>query len=808
MYKKVSMTFQGRELSLESGKIAKQADGAVVVTYGDAVVLATVVYDKHAKDPSDFVPITVNYQEKFWAAGKIPGGFFKRESRSTDIETLNCRLIDRPIRPLFPKGWMYETQIIPTVLSTDMEVNLGGLALLGTSAALEISSIPFEGPVAGVQVGRINGEWIINPSYSQMDESEVDLFVAGNRNGIAMVEGGSEMVPEEEILEGIFLGYEALKPLLDLQDELRQAVGQPKHEIELYEPPESLVRKMEDMARADAEAAWRLKGKMERHDRLREIWHGVLDKLVAEEADLGPNKIFFEKIHTAIDTEILRNMINHEGKRADGRDLKTVRPIDIEVGILPRTHGSALFTRGETQAVAVATLGTRKDEKKIERLEEDYYKTFFLHYAFPPYSVGEVKNRLGPGRREIGHGNLAERALARVLPDHDDFPYTIRVISEITESNGSSSMATVCGGSMALMDAGVPVKGQVAGVAMGLVKEDEGKFKVLTDIMGDEDHCGDMDFKVAGTAEGVTAVQMDIKIGGVNREIMGQALAQAKEARLHILSKMNEVLAAPRAELAEHAPRIITLQIPVDKIRDLIGPGGKVIRGIVEQTGAVIDVEDDGTVRIASTDREINDKVVKIVQDLTAQAEEGMIYTGTVKRITDFGAFVEILPNTEGLLHISEIAERRIEKVEDVLREGDTVVVKLLTLEANGKMRLSRKAVLDQQPEGARQAPERPEGDRPPRDRDRDRPPRDRGDRPRGDRGDRPPRDRDLPPRDRDAQPRDPDAQPPRPGDGGPEGSRPYSGERPPADESGRSRSRSRHKRPTEPGGDDGGDRD
>ncbi|HUT51903.1 MAG TPA: polyribonucleotide nucleotidyltransferase [bacterium] len=743
MYKKVSVMFQGRELSLETGKIAKQASGSVVARYGDTVVLATVVAEKNPNEPGDFVPLTVNYQEKFYSAGKIPGGFFKRESRSTDTETLTSRLIDRPIRPLFPKSWMYETQIIPTVLSADLENNPGILSLIGVSAALEISPIPFEGPVAAVQVGRIAGEWIINPTYAQAEESDLELVVAGNRLGITMVEGGANVVPEEEILEGIFRGYEALIPLLDLQDELRQAVGVPKTEIEPFIAPPELIAKIEDMVRSDVEAGWRIPGKTERHDRLRDVWKTALAKLKAEEVELGPNLIHFVNVKEHLDTEVLRNLILKEGVRADGRHLDQVRPVTCETGILPRAHGSALFTRGETQAMVVITLGTRKDERKIERLEDEYFKTFFLHYNFPPYSVGETKRMLGPGRREIGHGNLAERAIARVLPEHDGFPYTIRIVSEITESNGSSSMATVCGASLSLMDAGVPVKAQVAGVAMGLIKEDEGKFHVLTDIMGDEDHCGDMDFKVAGTSEGVTAVQMDIKTSGLNREIMGKALSQAREARLHILGKMNEALREPRTELSTYAPRIVTLKIPVDKIRDVIGPGGKVIRGIIEQTGATIDVEDDGTVHVASPDQDVNDRAIKMIKDLTAEPEVGAIYTGTVVRITDFGAFVEIMPGRDGLLHISEIENRRIEKVTDVLHEGDQVTVKCLRVDPDGKVGLSRKAVLDQQPaqeERPRDADGPPPGARPYRG---DRGPDRGGDRPnRPDRGGRGGKDR------------------------------------------------------------------
>jgi len=713
MYKKLSVPFHGRELSIEAGRIAKQASGAVVIRYGDTVVLCTAVAERNPGEPGEFAPLTVNYQEKFYSSGKIPGGFFKREGRPTDVETLTSRLIDRPIRPLFPKGWTRETQIIPTVLSTDNESHPGVLSLIGSSAALEISNIPFDGPIAAVQVGRIDGEWIINPSYAQIEESDVELIIAGGRQGITMVEGGADIATEEDILEAVYLGYESLIPLLDLQDELRQAVGVPKDEAEPLEPPTDLVSRIEDMVSEELDGAWRIPAKMERHDALRELWTRTREKLEADEVDLGPNGYYFSVVKEKLSEKKLRGMIVSEGVRADGRDFRTVRQISSEVGVLPRTHGSAIFTRGETQAIVVVTLGTRKDERKIERLEEDYYKTFYLHYNFPPFSVGETKFRLGPGRREIGHGHLAERAIARVLPAHEDFPYTLRVVSDITESNGSSSMATVCGASLALMDAGVPLKGQVAGVAMGLVKEDEGKFHVLTDIMGDEDHAGDMDFKVAGTAEGVTAVQMDIKISGVEREIMKKALEQAREARLFILDRMNEVISEPRADLSPHAPRIITIQIPVDKIRDLIGPGGKTIRGIIEQTGAQIDVEDDGTVRVASSDMEANQKVLKIIKDLTAEPEVGEIYTGVVRKVMDFGAFVEILPGTDGLVHISQLENRRVEKVTDVLREGDQVTVKCIGIDPDGKVSLSRKEVLDQQPEGSDGGPKPRDGERP-----------------------------------------------------------------------------------------------
>ncbi len=703
MYKKVSTEWHGRELSIETGKIAKQADGAVIVRYGDSVVLVTVVAEKNMNEPGDFVPLTVNYQEKYFATGKVPGGFFKREGRPTDFETLSCRLIDRPIRPLFPKHWFYETQIIPTVFSSDMESNPAVLAIIGTSAALEISHIPFEGPLAATQIIRAGDEWVLNPSYRELEENDVELIVAGNRNGVLMVEGGAAMVPEDQVLEGIFKAYESMQPLLDIQEELRQAVGVPKTELEPIEPPAELADKVKTMVGDNLDKAWRLPGKMERHNSLRELWKTTKKKLIEEEYYLGPGKdIYYSEIKDKMEKDVLRKMIIEEGVRADGRKFDVVRPLNCEVSFLPRVHGSGLFMRGETQALVVSTLGTRRDERKIERLEEDYYKTFYLHYNFPPYSVGEARFRLGPGRREIGHGYLAERALARVMPAHDDFPYTVRIVSEVTESNGSSSMASVCGGSMSLMDAGVPILGQVAGVAMGLVKEDEGKFHILTDIMGDEDHCGDMDFKVAGTFDGVTSVQMDIKISGLDRDIMAKAMEQARLARLHILEEMNKSISRPREELSPYAPRVVTVQVPIEKIKDIIGPGGKMIRSISEETGAQIDVEDDGTVRICSTNMETNDKAKKIIEDLTEVAEIGKVYTGKVTKIMDFGAFVAILPNTEGLVHISRMENFRINKVTDVLQEGDPVVVKVVDIDDNGKISLSRKDVLDQQPEGAR----------------------------------------------------------------------------------------------------------
>jgi len=734
MYKKVSITFGERTLSLETGKLANQASGAVLVTYGDNIILVTAVSTDEVREGIDFVPLTVNYQEKFYASGKIPGGFFKREGRPTDTETLNSRLIDRPIRPLFPKGWPYETQIIPTVLSADQDTNPGPLALVGASAALEISDIPFEGPVAAVHLGRLDGRFILFPTREQMAQSDLDLVVAGNRGGIVMVEGGARMAPEEDILEALFFAHREMQPLLELQDRLREEIGKPKREFEARTVDAALREKVAVLFQKPLEEALNLPTKVERLTRFHEAKRSALAVLLAGEPALaereGEIKAFFRELER---DEVRRRVITSQ-KRLDGRGLTDIRPIQCEVGILPRTHGSALFTRGETKALCVSTLGTREDEKLIERLEEEYYKTFYLHYNFQPYCVGETSNRLGPGRREMGHGMLAERALARVLPAHDDFPYTIRVVSDIMESNGSSSMATVCGGALSLMDAGVPIQAPVAGIAMGLIKESDDRFHVLSDIMGDEDHCGDMDFKVAGTAAGITAIQMDIKVSGLTREILAQALSQAAAGRLFILQEMGKAIDKPRAELSRYAPRIVTIKIPVDKIKDVIGPGGKVIRSIIERTGATIDVADDGTIHVASVNGEKNEEALRLIRELTQEAEVGAVYRGKVRKIAEFGAFVEIFPGTDGLLHISELENRRVNKVTDVLHEGDEVVVKCLRVGDDGKISLSRKAVLELQPPSTRPRPEHSPRD----EEEQDRQPRRRSAGGRGDRGPRP----------------------------------------------------------------------
>jgi polyribonucleotide nucleotidyltransferase len=689
MIKKVELDFHGRPLSIEVGKVAKQADGAALVRYGETVVLVTAVAAKELKTDTDFFPLTVDYQEKTFAAGKIPGGFFKREGRPSEKEILTCRLIDRSIRPLFSEGLRCETQVIATVLSADRENDPDMVAMLGASVALQVSDIPFNGPLAGVRIGRIDGRWVINPTQSQLLESDMDIFLSGSRDAIVMVEGGAKMVPEDEILEALFTGHQAIQPLLQIQEEIRRDIGKPKRQVPLAELDAAVVRQVEQLALSKLQQAIEIPEKLERYKQIGEIKGEVVAKMLAE----FPQK---EKDIKGAFDELKRNcfrgLIIQRERRIDGRGLN-IRPITCEVEILPRTHGSALFTRGETQALVVTTLGTASDEQKIDALIGEHYKKFMLHYNFPPFSVGEVKFLRGPSRRDIGHGNLAERALLPVLPPEESFPYTVRIVSEVLESNGSTSMATVCGGSLSLMDAGVPVLAPVAGIAMGLIKEGE-HVRVLSDILGDEDHLGDMDFKVAGTPNGVTSLQMDIKISGVNRDIMRQALYQAREGRLHILGIMTETMGSHRASVSGHAPRITTLKVRPDKIREIIGPGGKVIRGIIEATGVKMDVEDDGTVTIASSDEAASRKAIEMVQRIAAEAEVGKIYKGTVRKIVDFGAFVEILPGTDGLVHISQLAPERVRRVSDVLKEGDEIMVKVLEIDKQGKIRLSRKEAL------------------------------------------------------------------------------------------------------------------
>jgi polyribonucleotide nucleotidyltransferase len=697
MAKKISVDFHGRPLSIEVGRLAKQADGAALVQYGETVVLVTAVAAKEARADVDFFPLTVDYQEKTFAAGKIPGGFFKREGRPSEKEILTCRLIDRSIRPLFAGGLKCETQIIATVLSTDRENDPDVVAMLGTSVALEVSDIPFNGPLAGVRIGRVDGKWLINPTQSQLPESDVDIFLSGSRDAIVMVEGGARIVPDDEILEALFFGHQALQPLLDYQEQLKREIGKTKRPVPLVEPDKALAQRIDTAARDKVLQAISVAEKLERYKKLDEVKKLTLAEILLQDPERE------KEIKTSFDElkkNIFRQQIVKDKRRIDGRGLKDIRPITCEVEILPRTHGSALFTRGETQALVITTLGTTSDEQKIDALMGEHYKKFMLHYNFPPFSVGEVKFLRGPSRRDIGHGNLAERALLPVLPREEDFPYTIRIVSEVLESNGSTSMASVCGGSLSLMHAGVPIRAPVAGIAMGLIKEGD-QIRVLSDILGDEDHLGDMDFKVAGTRDGVTSLQMDIKISGVTREVMREALYQAKEGRLHILGEMEKTITAPRSDLSAHAPRIITLKIRPEKIREVIGPGGKVIRGIVEETGVKMDVEDDGTIMIASSDEAASRRAVEMVQRITAEPEIGKIYRGTVRKIMDFGAFVEILPGTDGLVHISQLSPERVRRVTDVLNEGDEVMVKVLEIDKQGKIKLSRKDALAE----AEQAP-------------------------------------------------------------------------------------------------------
>ncbi len=688
----VELEFSGRKLTIETGRMAKQANGAVVVRSGDTMVLVTAVASKSIKEGQDFFPLTVNYQEKAYAGGKIPGGFFKREARPSDNETLICRLIDRPIRPLFPETFLNDTQIMATVISADKDNDPGILSMIGASAALEVSDIPFFGPIAGVKVGRINGQFVANPTAEQLEQSDMEIVVAASRDAICMVEGGANVLPEEVMLDAIFFGHQVVQPILDAQEKLRSLAGVAKREVLPPAVDAELKAKVAELAAARIKEAVKIVAKQERHNAI----DGVIEETIAALAGdyEGRNKEIKGFIGD-LEYELVREHIIKDGERIDGRDTRTIRPIATEVSLLPRVHGSALFTRGETQALVSATLGTSIDEQRIDSLYGESKKKFLLHYNFPPYSVGETSFRLAPGRREIGHGALAERALTAVLPKHDDFPYTIRIVSETLESNGSSSMATVCGGSLSMMDAGIPIKAPVAGIAMGLIKEGD-DVAILSDILGDEDHLGDMDFKVAGTAEGVTALQMDIKITGVSREIMKRALEQAREGRLHILGKMAETISASRADMSAYAPRITTIFVKTDKIRDVIGTGGKNIRNITETTGVVVDIDDSGRINIASNDKAACDLAIKMIRDLTAEAEEGKLYMGTVKKIMDFGAFVEIFPGTDGLVHISELDTERVKNVSDILKEGDKVLVKCIGIDKQGKIKLSRKEALGQ----------------------------------------------------------------------------------------------------------------
>ena len=689
-YQRVQMDFHGRSLTVETGRMAKQAGGAALVQLGESVVLVTATALASAREGLDFFPLTCDYQEKTFAAGKIPGGFFKREGRPAEKEILTSRLIDRPVRPLFPKGFNCETQVIATVLSHDRENDPDVLSMVGASTALVLSDVPWNGPIAAVRVGRHAGRFVINPTTSQLAESDLNLIVAGGRDAIVMVEGGASMLPEQVVLEALFAAHEGLQPLIALQEELQRLVGRPKRAVAAPKVDAGLEQQVREIGLPKLRAGLANPVKQERYAALDAAREEVVNTLANGSPERAKE---VGEVFDRVKKHVVRETIVRERRRIDGRGPADVRPITCEVEVLPRTHGSALFTRGETQALVVTTLGTSSDEQKIDALIGETYKKFMLHYNFPPFSTGEVKFLRSPGRREIGHGALAERALAPVLPTEEEFPYTIRIVSEVLESNGSSSMATVCGGSLSLMAAGVPVKAAVAGVAMGLIKEGD-EIRVLSDILGDEDHLGDMDFKVAGTEQGVTAVQMDIKIAGVTRAIMHEALEQARSARLHILGVMNRTLARPHSELSMHAPRIITLHIKPDRIRDLIGPGGKVIRGITEETGAKIDVEDDGTVYVASADGESMQRAIDKIRAVTAEAEVGKVYRGTVRKIVDFGAFVEIFPGTDGLVHISQLAHERVRKVSDVLKEGDVIDVKVLEVDRSGKIRLSRKETL------------------------------------------------------------------------------------------------------------------
>ncbi|HMC78147.1 MAG TPA: polyribonucleotide nucleotidyltransferase [Vicinamibacterales bacterium] len=710
----------GRTISIETGRIAKQADGAVIVRLGDTMVLVTACADANPREGVDFLPLTCDYKENAYASGRIPGGFFKREGKPPEKEVLTSRLIDRPIRPLFPDGWRNETQVIALVISADTDNDSDVLAITGASAALALSSIPQSRTLAGVRVGFADGDFIVNPTFEQRKRSTLDLVIAGTKDGIVMVEAGAKEVPEGQMVQALERGHAAIKEIVAGIEALAAQAGKAKRAAApKKEYATDLVAEVEGKVLGSLADAMRIKDKLENYATVDKV---VKDFVTAYPDDDAQRKADAKTIAKSLKEKILRDEILERGTRLDGRKFDEIRKITIEVGVLPRTHGSCLFTRGETQALVVATLGTADDQQKVETVDGETWKRFMLHYNFPPFSVGEVKFLRGPGRREIGHGALAERSLLPMMPAEESFPYTVRVVSEITESNGSSSMASVCGGSLAMMDAGVPLKAPVAGVAMGLVMNEEtGKYAVLTDIAGAEDHYGDMDFKVTGTSAGITALQMDIKVGGVTAEIMTKALEQARQGRMHILEKMQATLAATRTDVSKHAPRIITIKIPVDKIRDVIGPGGKMIRSIIERTGVKIDVEDNGTVNVASSDEASAMKAIGIIQELTATPELNKTYMGKVQRITDFGAFIEIMPGLDGLLHVSEIAHHRVKDVRDELKEGDSVMVKVINIDPSGKIRLSRKALIappEGTPEGG-QGGGGEQGGRPPR-RDRE----------------------------------------------------------------------------------------
>ena len=691
----IKKTFQygAHEVTLETGEIARQAGGAVFVTMADTVVMVTVVASRTADPGRGFFPLTVDYQEKTYAAGKIPGGFFKREGRPNEKETLTCRLIDRPIRPLFPKGFMNEVQVVANVVSSNPEVDADILALLGTSAALAISGIPFNGPIGAARVGYVDGEYVLNPTASQLVESDLNLVVAGTKNAVLMVESEANCLSESVMLGSVVFGHEQMQNAIQAIEEFAAETQVETWEWQAPETDETLVQKVAGQGEAAITQAYAIADKMERQDKLGGIRDGIVAALVSDAED-SPAEGDVRTAIGKLEKSLVRGRIIAGEPRIDGRDTSTVRPIMIRTGVLPRTHGSALFTRGETQALVVTTLGTGRDAQLIDAIEGTYKENFMMHYNFPPSSVGETGRTMGPKRREIGHGRLAKRGVLAVMPHLDDFPYVIRVVSEITESNGSSSMASVCGASLALMDAGVPLKAPVAGIAMGLIKEGD-DFAVLSDILGDEDHLGDMDFKVAGSTDGITALQMDIKIDGITTEIMQKALDQAKDGRIHILGEMAKVITEGRAEMSEYAPRLITFKINPEKIRDVIGKGGATIRSITEETGATIEVDDDGMVKIASVEKAAGEEARRRVEQVTADVEVGVIYEGKVAKIMDFGAFVNILPGKDGLVHISQISDERVENVSDKLSEGDVVKVKVLEVDRQGRIRLSMKAVAE-----------------------------------------------------------------------------------------------------------------
>ena len=689
-----SKTFQygADTVTLRTGEIARQSSAAVVASMGDTVVLVTAVGRKEAKPGQNFFPLTINYQEKTYAAGKIPGGFFKREGRPSESETLTSRLIDRPLRPLFPKGFLNEVQVIATVMSLDPDISADIPAMLGASAALAISGMPFAGPIGGARVGYINGEYALNPTLSQLEESELDLVVAGTESAVLMVESEANCLSESTMLDAVMFGHEQLQAAVTAIKQLAAEVGNPAWQWQDEPVDEALKSRVDEVIRGDLTEAYKTADKMARQDAVGVAKEKVREALIAAEGEDGWSRDDVSGAFGSLEKSIVRRRIIDGEPRIDGRDTSTVRQITVQTGVLPRTHGSAVFTRGETQAIVTATLGTTRDAQIIDGLAGETRMPFMLHYNFPPYSVGETGFVGSPKRREIGHGKLAKRGVQAVMPSDEDFPYVIRVVSEITESNGSSSMASVCGTSLALMDAGVPLKAPVAGIAMGLIKEDDG-HAVLSDILGDEDHLGDMDFKVAGTSEGITALQMDIKIQGITREIMETALEQAKDGRLYILGEMAKVLDAPRSDLSEHAPRFITIKINPEKIAAVIGKGGAVIRALTEETGATIDIGDDGLIKIASSDREAGEEARRRIELITADIEVGTIYEGRVQKIMDFGAFVNILPGKDGLVHISQISEQRVQNVSDELSEGQMVKVKVLEVDKQGRIRLSMKAV-------------------------------------------------------------------------------------------------------------------